>query len=84
MKFIKWLTQHKKRYYKFSYLATGFMGKKYVAGTFEFKVSDREINNANVGSPCGYGFYKNYKKLSMHFPVKNGVHAYLAKQHNRD
>ncbi len=83
MKFIKWLTQYKKRYYKFSYIATGFMGNRYVAGTFEFKVSDREIDKANVSSPCDYGFYKNYKKLSRHFPAKNGVHTYVAKQHNR-
>ena len=81
MKFIKWLTQYKKRYYKFSYIATGFMGNRYVVGTFEFKVSDREIDKTNDGTAHGYGFRKNLKKLSRHFTEKNGVYTYIARQH---
>lgn len=75
---IKWLMQNKKRRYHFQYVAVGFMGNRYVAGTFEFKVSDREIKKTNTNTPYGYGFYKHYKALTKHFPLRHGVYSFTA------
>ena len=79
-RFIKWLTNNKKRSYEVQYIATGFMGNRYIAGTFEFKVSDNTIKKEGFETASSYGFYKNYKKLSKHFPVKGvgNLHQYTS------
>jgi hypothetical protein len=77
-KLIKLVMRNKKRRYKVVYIATGYMSNKYDVATIEFYVSDKELYTQNFDSPMQYGFYKNYKMLSRHFPVKTGgaIHWY--------
>ena len=78
-KLIKWLMQNKKRRYEVVYIATGYMGNKYDAGIFEFYVSDRGIKEVGNIDFMQYGFHKNFKVLSKHFPANSkGLHSYTA------
>ena len=77
-KFKKWLLQNIRREYKVVYMATGFMGNRYYAGTFEFKVSDRHLKNCGVNAHS-YGFIINKSSLIKHFKVrKNGNISFLS------
>tara|TARA_R110002020_G_scaffold474213_1_gene704970 strand:- start:1415 stop:1678 length:264 start_codon:yes stop_codon:yes gene_type:complete len=76
-KFTKWLFQHVKREYKISYIATGFMGNTYDAGTFKFKVSDNHLRKYKTDAHT-YGFYINKDKLNKHFSVINGRQTFTA------
>ena len=67
-KFIKWLFSRKMRSYKFEYIAYGFMGNRYSAGIYEFKVSDGHLKDNNL-TPSQYGFSKHYDELIKHYPV---------------
>ena len=76
--FTKWLFQHVKREYKVVYVATGFMGNRYDAGVFEFKVSDRHLNKHKVNAHT-YGFYINKQQLIKHFKVsKSGNVTFIS------
>ena len=74
-KFKKWLFQHVKREYKVVYVATGFMGNKYDAGVFSFKVSDHHLKKHSMDAGV-YGFHINRGKLDKHFKTVNGRQAF--------
>tara|TARA_R110000772_G_scaffold268449_1_gene395547 strand:+ start:217 stop:471 length:255 start_codon:yes stop_codon:yes gene_type:complete len=77
-KFKKWLLQNIRREYKVVYIATGFMGNKYNAGIFKFKVSDRHLNKHGVTAHV-YGFMLNKSSLTKHFKVRKDGHiAFLS------
>ena len=61
-KFTKWLFQHVKREYKISYIATGFMGNTYDAGTFKFKVSDNHLRSVINGRQTFTAVYIQLKR----------------------
>jgi hypothetical protein len=81
-KLLRWLTMHKKRDYTVEFIARGFMGNEYCAGTYDVTASDYQLKHrhAKPVNVAQHAFIVNHHKLSVAFPVnKKGAHLYISR-----